>query len=186
MFINPRPTKEILEYCYSNSEVYKYWNKNIFPKTDKARRKHLYKERIERIRKICLMCGFKKNSTLIEVGAGFGSFCDEAKKTGNSIYNEKLNGISNVMVNRWQTELEDWEILLTEIILNELLDEFRYSRSCIKKDVKLMDKAINEISKSELTSEGMTRFLLTQEGFERYPSDPLIQENWDKRVKTHD
>ena len=33
MYINPRPTEEILKVCYSNSEVYEYWNKSIFPNT---------------------------------------------------------------------------------------------------------------------------------------------------------
>lgn len=136
------------------------------------------------IKKICKKLDIQYNNMMLDNSKFKSIFGD--KWSSNSIYNEKLNGISNVMVNRWQTELEDWEILLTEIILNELLDEFHYSRSGIKKDVKLIDKAINEISKSELTSEGITRFLLTQKGFERYPSDPLIRKNWDKRVKTYD
>ena len=82
LFVNPRPTEHILEECYSQSAVYEYWNKYIFPATDKARREGIYLERIERILEICKKHGLKEGGTLMEVGSGFGSFCDELNKTG--------------------------------------------------------------------------------------------------------
>lgn len=81
MFVNPRPTPEILEDCYSKSSVYKYWNKYVYPATDKARREGIYRPRVERIIEICKKYGIN-NCTLMEIGAGFGSFCEEANTTG--------------------------------------------------------------------------------------------------------
>ncbi|MBW2003484.1 MAG: class I SAM-dependent methyltransferase [Deltaproteobacteria bacterium] len=81
MFVNPRPTSEILEECYSKSSVYEFWNKYVYPVTDKARCEGIYRPRVERILNICKNYGFT-NCTLMEVGAGFGSFCDEVNNTG--------------------------------------------------------------------------------------------------------
>jgi 2-polyprenyl-3-methyl-5-hydroxy-6-metoxy-1,4-benzoquinol methylase len=81
MFVNPRPTPEILENCYSKSSVYEYWNKYVYPATDQARREGIYRPRVKRIVDICKKGGIN-NCTLMEIGAGFGSFCDEAKNTG--------------------------------------------------------------------------------------------------------
>ena len=40
---DPRPTEEILKICYSNSEVYQYWNRSIFPKSENVRREKIFK-----------------------------------------------------------------------------------------------------------------------------------------------
>lgn len=80
VYVNPRPTAEILGKCYAQSEVYEYWNKYVFPSTDEARRKGIYRERLERILGLCQKQGMSGNCTLMEIGAGFGSFCDEANK----------------------------------------------------------------------------------------------------------
>ena len=81
MFVNPRPTAEILEECYSNSSVYEFWNKYVYPITTKARCEGIYRFRLERIMNICKNHGFT-NCTLMEIGAGSGSFCKEANNTG--------------------------------------------------------------------------------------------------------
>ena len=81
MFVNPRPTPEILEDCYSKSSVYEYWNKYVYPASDQARREGIYRPRVECIIDICKKYGIN-NCTLMEIGAGLGSFCDEADDTG--------------------------------------------------------------------------------------------------------
>ncbi|MBI4309189.1 MAG: sulfotransferase [Candidatus Omnitrophica bacterium] len=101
----------------------------------------------------------------------------------NTIYDEQLKGISKVMINRWESELKDWEILLTELIMDDMLEKFQYAQSGINKDEKLMAQAIHEVRKSDLATEGMIRFLLTKKGFERYPVDPMARENWGKTEK---
>jgi 2-polyprenyl-3-methyl-5-hydroxy-6-metoxy-1,4-benzoquinol methylase/ribosomal protein S27E len=81
VYVNPRPTPEILAECYSKSSVYEYWNKYVYPVVDKARRENMYRPRVNRIIDMCVKNKIG-NCTLVEVGAGFGSFCDEAQKSG--------------------------------------------------------------------------------------------------------
>jgi len=81
VFMNPRATPEILNDFYCNSAVYKYWNKNIFPASDEARKENIVKPRVKRILDICEKYNIPTNC-LVEVGAGFGTFCETAKATG--------------------------------------------------------------------------------------------------------
>lgn len=81
VFINPRPTPEILEKYYTNSKNYWYWNNFIFPASESVRREKIFLPRVERILGICQK--YRINTgTLLEVGAGYGTFCEELKKTG--------------------------------------------------------------------------------------------------------
>ena len=43
MYINPRPAPEILEKYYATSENYRYWNKYIFPASEKPRREKIFR-----------------------------------------------------------------------------------------------------------------------------------------------
>lgn len=79
LFINPRPTPQILEKYYENSKNYQYWNKFIFPTSENARREKIFRPRAERLIAIC----DKYNITtdfLLEVGAGYGTFIEETRK----------------------------------------------------------------------------------------------------------
>jgi 2-polyprenyl-3-methyl-5-hydroxy-6-metoxy-1,4-benzoquinol methylase/Zn ribbon nucleic-acid-binding protein len=80
-YMNPRPTVKILDYFYKNSKSYRFWNKYIFPASEKVRRKKIFKPRVMECIKFCKKYNFKKPS-LVDVGAGFGTFCDLVKKTG--------------------------------------------------------------------------------------------------------
>lgn len=119
MFVNPRPTQEILEDCYSKSSVYEYWNKYVYPATDKARREGIYQKRIERILNIRKKHGFPKKCTLMEIGAGYGSFCEEAKNTG---YFDRI------------------------IAIEPTSDG---ANSCRKKNIEVIEKPIEEVSINE-------------------------------------
>ncbi len=81
MYVNPRPTTEILETYYSTSENYAYWNKHIFPASEAVRRDKIFRPRAERVAEFCERYGIGEKS-LLEVGAGFGTFCEEVKKLG--------------------------------------------------------------------------------------------------------
>src|SRR5215469_4063044 len=52
MYISPRPTPAILEDHYSWSENYWYWNKYIFPESERARREKIFKPRALRLAEI--------------------------------------------------------------------------------------------------------------------------------------
>lgn len=77
-YINPRPTKEILEWFYRGSPNYAYWNDVIFPSSEAARREKIFVPRVNRLIELCEKYKIKTQS-LLEVGAGFGTFCSELK-----------------------------------------------------------------------------------------------------------
>lgn len=76
IYINPRPTPEILDEYYAKSENYAYWNDVIFPASEQVRRSKIFVPRVDRILEICDRFGTAPG-TLLEVGAGFGTFCHE-------------------------------------------------------------------------------------------------------------
>jgi 2-polyprenyl-3-methyl-5-hydroxy-6-metoxy-1,4-benzoquinol methylase len=79
VFINPRPTPEMLSQYYNDSEYYKYWNDFIFPSSEPNRREKIFKPRAQRLAQIISTLSLQPK-VLLEVGAGFGTFCEEAKK----------------------------------------------------------------------------------------------------------
>ncbi len=79
LYINPRPTEDQLADFYKNSQNYDFWNKHIFPATEDARRENIFKPRAVKVQEICDRLGLKPKK-LVEVGAGFGTFCEEILK----------------------------------------------------------------------------------------------------------
>jgi 2-polyprenyl-3-methyl-5-hydroxy-6-metoxy-1,4-benzoquinol methylase len=79
LYINPRPSLAVLAEYYAKSENYAYWNKYIFPASEKARREKIFKPRVARVLEICRRYGIG-GDVLLEVGAGFGIFCEEMTK----------------------------------------------------------------------------------------------------------
>lgn len=76
VYINPRPTEEILIDFYKQSRYYKYWNDVIFPASESARREKIFKPRVDKILNICKKYNVPPN-TIVEIGAGFGTFLIE-------------------------------------------------------------------------------------------------------------
>ncbi len=81
VYMNPRPTPEIMRDYYSNSENYQYWAKYIFPISEKSRKEKLYTPWVQRIQKICRERALPLG-TLTEIGAGFGGFAEVADRSG--------------------------------------------------------------------------------------------------------
>lgn len=81
LFINPRPTPAILQEYYASSKNYGFWNKYIFPATEKVRREKIFRPRAERLVSICRRFSVPTKS-LLEVGCGFGTFCEEMRVKG--------------------------------------------------------------------------------------------------------
>jgi SAM-dependent methyltransferase len=75
VYINPRPTPQLLEDYYSNSEHYKYWSKYIFPQTEETRREQIFKPRALQVWQYALK--YKQTDRLLDIGAGYGTFCEE-------------------------------------------------------------------------------------------------------------
>ena len=79
-YVSPRPSEKLLEEFYKQSVVYKFFNDYIFPKTEKVRAKKIVLPRLNKI--IKLMKKYSLNHpSLMEVGPGYGTFCNLAKKS---------------------------------------------------------------------------------------------------------
>ncbi|MGL4595179.1 MAG: class I SAM-dependent methyltransferase [Thermoguttaceae bacterium] len=74
--VNPRPSEDLLHKMYANSKVYELWNTKIFPASDAKRREGIYRPRADMLIEYCRKCGISEGASFLEVGAGFGSFCD--------------------------------------------------------------------------------------------------------------
>lgn len=80
-YMNPRPTETILADYYARSELYAYWSQHVFPASDAARREKIHAPRLDRIVAECDRLGIARG-TLLEVGAGYGTFCLLAAQRG--------------------------------------------------------------------------------------------------------
>lgn len=81
VFINPRPTREMLVDFYENSESVKHWNDKIYPTSEDVRRSQIFSPRANRVIELCKKYG-TAHEAIFDVGAGFGTFCEEIKKFG--------------------------------------------------------------------------------------------------------
>lgn len=81
IYMSPRPTPEIMDDYYSNSENYAIWNKYIFPKSEDGRREKICRPNLEKIISECRAHGLE-DAHLIEVGPGFGTFSALAQASG--------------------------------------------------------------------------------------------------------
>jgi 2-polyprenyl-3-methyl-5-hydroxy-6-metoxy-1,4-benzoquinol methylase len=80
-YMSPRPSPAVLEWFYRESPNYAYWNKHIFPASEAARRERIFVPRVDRLLEICARHGVPTDA-LLEVGAGFGTFCSELQSRG--------------------------------------------------------------------------------------------------------
>lgn len=80
-YANPRPSEVLLHDFYVHSTNYQYWADHIYAASQEVRREKLFKPRVAYIAE--LVRNAKLNApALVEVGAGYGLFCEEAIKTG--------------------------------------------------------------------------------------------------------
>ncbi|HWI06567.1 MAG TPA: class I SAM-dependent methyltransferase [Solirubrobacteraceae bacterium] len=81
VYVNPRPEPELLREYYATSQNYEYWNRVIFPASEAARRDRIFRPRAERLAKLVGRHGVR-TGTLVDVGAGFGTFAEEVARLG--------------------------------------------------------------------------------------------------------
>jgi 2-polyprenyl-3-methyl-5-hydroxy-6-metoxy-1,4-benzoquinol methylase len=78
-YVNPRPTSDILDWFYKESANYSFWNEFIFPASEAKRLERIFIPRVDNLIKLCTK--YKINTdAILEVGAGFGTFCVEIKR----------------------------------------------------------------------------------------------------------
>jgi 2-polyprenyl-3-methyl-5-hydroxy-6-metoxy-1,4-benzoquinol methylase len=81
LYMNPRPSEALLADYYAHSENYAYWAKYIFPASESSRREKIHKPWLERVLAYCDRYQVPRG-TLVEVGAGFGTFAAVATESG--------------------------------------------------------------------------------------------------------
>lgn len=119
LFINPRPTTEMLKEYYNTSESVKLWDKKIFPISENTRREKIYAPRAYQVTQLCKKYNVH-TKTLVDVGAGFGTFCEEVQK------------------------LEIFE----KIIAVEPAQDF--ANSCRQKGIEVIEKPIEEVELNDV------------------------------------
>lgn len=84
-YVNPRPSEDLLGDFYRQSQNYAYWAEHIYPASAKARQTSVIVPRVERSLELCRRIDLPFGA-LLEVGAGYGSFCQEMMTRG--LWNE--------------------------------------------------------------------------------------------------
>lgn len=79
VYMNPKPTLQIMADYYEKSRNYVYWNEVVFPATENIRREKIFKPRVQLLLDLKDKYNFQTNK-LVEVGPGYGIFCEELKK----------------------------------------------------------------------------------------------------------
>lgn len=81
-YVSPRPPPEVLHDFYRNSANYRYFAETVFPASEAARRERLFRPRAQAIAEMARALALGPDAGLVEVGAGFGLFCEEVAKLG--------------------------------------------------------------------------------------------------------
>ncbi len=82
LFVSQRPTEEMIDHFYRESDSSRFWAERFFPETAEARREMIFKPRAQLVRELVLNFKAPKPYVLVDVGAGFGIFLEEIKKVG--------------------------------------------------------------------------------------------------------
>ena len=80
LFTSPRPTDKMISDFYRDSASGKFWAERFFPETAEARRKSIFKPRVDLLENIISNVKLPEPWSLVDVGAGFGIFLEEVNK----------------------------------------------------------------------------------------------------------
>ena len=81
VYASPRPDPSLLAEYYQQSKNYAFWYEHVFPASEDARRKNIFRPRARMVAEFVERCSVKPG-TLLEIGAGFGTFGEEMKALG--------------------------------------------------------------------------------------------------------
>jgi 2-polyprenyl-3-methyl-5-hydroxy-6-metoxy-1,4-benzoquinol methylase len=79
IFVNPCPSEKALEEFYTSSKSMEFWDK-IFKESEKVRKEKIFHPRIEFVKEILKKYEINYCKKMIDVGAGYGWFCELAKQ----------------------------------------------------------------------------------------------------------
>ena len=145
LFNNPRPTALMLKEFYENSKYRKHWNEKVFPASENIRRNKIFVPRAQRIIELCNKHNVNTD-LLVDVGAGYGTFCEEIKKLG---YFKKVIALDpspehcqiykKKSLNYIQNTIEEAELNNVSVITNfELIEHLYCPQNFIKASFKAL------------------------------------------------
>lgn len=79
LYVNPRPNINTIQKYYNDSKQTKYWAEHFYKDTEEQRRDKIFKPRAEMIADFIKKNIGQKIPVLADIGAGFGTFCEEMK-----------------------------------------------------------------------------------------------------------
>jgi len=82
LFVSPRPTEEMIEDFYRESASSRFWAERFFPETAEARKLKIFRPRAILVSELVSRFRVPEPISLVDVGAGFGIFMEEIKRTG--------------------------------------------------------------------------------------------------------
>jgi len=146
LYMNPRPTSEILENFYKNSHSYAYWNTHVFPSSEEVRRKKIFVPRVDRIIELCKKHKIR-TSSILEVGAGFGTFCEEIKsrkvfsrvvaiepspKLAETLRGKGIETMSSLVEEALFEKSDKFDVIVSFEVIEHLFDPKKFVASCQK------------------------------------------------------
>jgi 2-polyprenyl-3-methyl-5-hydroxy-6-metoxy-1,4-benzoquinol methylase len=82
LFVSPRPTEAMINSFYRDSDSSRFWAERFFPETAQARRIKIFRPRARLAARLIRKYKVPAPAVLADVGAGFGIFLEEARRTG--------------------------------------------------------------------------------------------------------
>ena len=79
LFLSPRPLESAFSDYYINAPSVKYWAKSFYKETAEARREKIWRPKVRRVLELIERYN-AVNFSLIDIGSGYGIFCEEMLK----------------------------------------------------------------------------------------------------------
>ena len=135
LYMSPRPSEALMSDYYSDSENYRSWAEHIFPASENSRREKIHKPWLKRVVDYCDRFSVNKG-TLVEVGAGFGTFSQVATESGT----------------------------FEKVIAIEPTPEM--ASACRKRGVEVLEKRVEDASPDEVAADVLVSFEVVEHLFE--------------------
>lgn len=82
LFLNPRPSAARMDQFYREADSVRFWSSEFYRVTAENRREAMFRPRAEMIADLADRFGMPRAASLADVGAGYGLFLEEVRRTG--------------------------------------------------------------------------------------------------------
>lgn len=133
------------------------------------------------VRSLCSQIEIEYHDDMINAA----KFTDRAGNpwTNNSEFTKKMDSITADAVNTWKKKLDISEISFTEYFCSEMMASFAYKKQFQKFSDEQLKVIYSLGSSSDLVTKSALKYLITKQGVEQFPLNPLDPTTWDQRLK---